>query len=98
MSSASPSSSRKADFEAVVEGLKNLTRDDVPDMYDPALVEMSLEICADAIAAAGPRRAPSSMRRQRSSEFQVQLVRQTLPDRSAQGASRPLSRAALKRT
>ena len=34
------------------QGMKNLTRDEVPDMYDTALVEMSLEICADAIKAA----------------------------------------------
>ena len=39
---------------AVVQGMKNLTRDDVPDMYDPALVEMSLEICADAIERGQP--------------------------------------------
>ena len=30
----------------VAEGLKNLVRDDVPDIYDPALVELNLEICA----------------------------------------------------
>lgn len=43
---------KKGDLEAVVEGMKNLVRDDVPDIYDPALVEMHLEICADAITAA----------------------------------------------
>ena len=41
---------------AVVQGMKSLTRDDVPDMYDPALLEMSLEICADAINVRGSRR------------------------------------------
>ena len=40
---------KKGDLEAVVEGMKNLMRDDVPDMFDPALVEMNMEICADAI-------------------------------------------------
>ena len=28
---------RKADFDGVLEGFKGLSRDDVPDMYDPAL-------------------------------------------------------------
>ena len=26
--------------------MKSLVRDDVPDMFDPGLVEMNLEICA----------------------------------------------------
>jgi eukaryotic-like serine/threonine-protein kinase len=43
--------SRKGDIKAVIDGLKTLTKDDVPDMYDPALVEMCLEISSDAIAA-----------------------------------------------
>ncbi len=43
--------SRKGDIKAVVDGMKTLTKDDVPDMYDPALVEMCLEISSDAIAS-----------------------------------------------
>ncbi len=37
MPCASPSSSRKATWRAVVQGMKTLTRDDVPDTFDPAL-------------------------------------------------------------
>jgi serine/threonine-protein kinase len=43
--------SRKGDIKAVVDGMKTLTKDDVPEMYDPALVEMCLEISSDAIAS-----------------------------------------------
>jgi serine/threonine-protein kinase len=63
---------KKGDFEGVVQGLKSMAREDVPDMFDPALVEMSLEICADAIAAA--HRAGSEALRQSLQVFQAQLV------------------------
>jgi serine/threonine protein kinase len=63
---------RKGDFEGVVLGLKNLTEKDVPDMFDPALVEMNLEICADAIAAAN--RANSEALKETLQVFQGQLV------------------------
>ena len=62
---------RKGDLEAVVEGMKNLVRDDVPDIYDPALVEMHLEICADAIAAA--QKTGMENLRDRLHAFQSQL-------------------------
>jgi eukaryotic-like serine/threonine-protein kinase len=63
---------KKGDLEAVVEGMKNLVRDDVPDMYDPALVEMHLEICADAISAA--QKTGMESMRERLHVFQGQLI------------------------
>jgi serine/threonine-protein kinase len=41
---------RKGDIEGVVEGLKGLTRGELSDIFEPALVELGLEICADAMA------------------------------------------------
>ena len=49
--------------------MKTLTRDDVPDTFDPALLELSMEICADAISAA-TRAGIESMRPTR---LQLQL-------------------------
>ncbi len=46
-------SARKGDLEAVVEGFKGLTKDDLFDILDPALIEMGLEICTDVMAATG---------------------------------------------
>ena len=76
---------KKGDFEGGCRGLKNLTRDDVPDMYDPALVELSLEICADAISAATA--GNDSM--QPSSVLQMQLVRQLYRIEVPNGARLP---------
>jgi serine/threonine-protein kinase len=47
-------SARKGDLEAVVEGFKGLTKDDLFDILDPALIEMALEICSDVMGAIGP--------------------------------------------
>jgi serine/threonine protein kinase len=63
---------RKADFEGVVEGFRNLTRDAIPDMYDAALVEMSLEICGDAKEAA--IRAGTESLRETLQGFHTKLV------------------------
>jgi hypothetical protein len=46
-------SARKGDLEAVVEGFKSLTKDDLSGILDPALVEIGLEICSDVMAATG---------------------------------------------
>jgi hypothetical protein len=59
-------------LDAVVEGMKNLVRDEVPDIYDPALVEMHLEICADAITAA--QKTGMVSLRDRLHVFQGQLI------------------------
>ena len=80
---ASPSSSRKATSRRSSQGMKSLTRDDVPTCTTPRSCEMSMEICADAIDGGDSRRASSRSRRTLRS-VQMQLVRQTLPDRSAQ--------------
>jgi len=84
----------KADFAEVVKGFRKLTRDEVPDMYDPALVELSLEICVHAVNAA-VRAGTESVLRQDLQQFQSHLVRQLyrieLPK-----ANRPLSRAVLR--
>jgi eukaryotic-like serine/threonine-protein kinase len=64
---------KKGDFEAVVQGMKTLTRDDVPDSFDTALLEMSMEICADAMNAA--TRADLESMRGTLRAVQVQLVR-----------------------
>jgi serine/threonine protein kinase len=85
---------RKTDFEGVLEGFKNLTRDEVSDMYDPGLVELSLEICTDALAAA--RAGAESIVRETLQEVQLNLVRQ-LYRIEVPKANRLLSRAALKR-
>jgi len=64
---------KKGDFEGVVEGMNDLTQKDIPDMFDPALVEINLEICADAILAAN--HSGSDALRKRLQEFQAHLVR-----------------------
>ncbi len=46
-------SARKGDLEAVVEGFKGLTKDELSDILDPALIELGLEICTDVMAATG---------------------------------------------
>ena len=53
--------------------MKTLTRDDVPDTFDPALLELSMEICADAISAAD--RAGNDSMRPTLRSCQSQLVR-----------------------
>jgi len=86
----------KADFVEVVEGFRKLTRDEVPDMYDPALVELSHEICLDAFNAAD-RMGTEIMLRQELRQFQMhlllQLYRIELPK-----ANRPLARAAARQS
>jgi eukaryotic-like serine/threonine-protein kinase len=64
---------KKGDFEAVVQGMKNLTRDDVPITFDTALLEMSIEICADAFN--GATRAELEPMRPTLRNLQMQLVR-----------------------
>ncbi|MFI5456011.1 MAG: protein kinase [Isosphaerales bacterium] len=85
-----------ADWKEVLEGFKKLTREDVPDMYDPALVELSLEICVDAVNAS-VRAGTESVLRQDLHQYQMHLVRQLyrieLPK-----SNRPLSRAAFKQS
>jgi eukaryotic-like serine/threonine-protein kinase len=87
---------RKADFEGVLDGFKALTRDDVSDMYDPALVELSLEICGDSLISAN-KAGTEVIVRETLQEVQAHLVRQ-LYRIEVPRANRLLSRAALKRT
>jgi eukaryotic-like serine/threonine-protein kinase len=87
---------RKADFEGVVEGFKVLTRDEVPDMYDPALVEFGLEICAEAATAAA-RGGAESILKETLHGLQTHLIKQ-LYKIEVPRANRALSKAALKRS
>jgi eukaryotic-like serine/threonine-protein kinase len=64
---------KKGDFEAVVQGMKALTRDDVPNTFDTALLELSMEICADAMN--GATRAELEPMRPTLRNFQMQLIR-----------------------
>ena len=73
---------RKTDFDGVLDGLKPLARDDVSEMYDPALVELSLEICSDALAAT--RAGTESIVRETLQQVQTHADQAALPDRSAQ--------------
>jgi hypothetical protein len=66
-------SNEKGDFEGVVEGMRKLTRDDLADMFDPGLVEMSLEVCVDAIFAA-TRSGAEPILRETLQPCQKQLV------------------------
>jgi serine/threonine-protein kinase len=86
---------RKADFEGVVEGFKNLTRDGMTDMYDAALVEMSLEICGDAMQAA-VRAGTESILRETLQRFHNNLVLRLYRIEVPKG-NRPGARAAIKR-
>ncbi len=42
---------KKGDLGAVEKGFEKLTATDVADMFEPALVAMSLEVCSDALQA-----------------------------------------------
>jgi len=84
----------KEDWKEVVEGFKKLTRDEVPEMYDPALVELSLEICVDAVSAAN-RAGTETILRQDLQQFQTHLVRQ-LYRIELPRINRALSRAAAR--
>jgi hypothetical protein len=66
--------SRKGDIKAVVEGMKSLIKEDVPDMYDPALVALCLEISSDPIAS--PVSGNPGVVRAELQKYQRQLVNQ----------------------
>jgi serine/threonine-protein kinase len=86
---------RKADFDGVLEGFKTLTRDNTSDMYDPALVELSIAICSDALTYAA-RAGIGSVERDALQGTLGHLIRQ-LYRIEVPKANRPLSRAAPKR-
>jgi serine/threonine-protein kinase len=86
---------RKADIEGVIEGFKGLSRDKLSDMYDPALVELGIEICADA-AQAALRSGTGSIEMQALQDVQANLVWQ-LYRIEVPKANRLISRAVLKR-
>jgi eukaryotic-like serine/threonine-protein kinase len=86
---------RKADIDGVIEGFKGLSRDTLADMYDPALVELSIEICADA-AAASLRSGTGMIEQQALQDVQSNLVWQ-LYRIEVPKANRLISRAVLKR-
>jgi serine/threonine-protein kinase len=82
---------RKADYEGVVEGLRNLTRDELTDVYDAALVEMCLEICGDAMQAT--RTGAESILRETLQGFHTNLLLRLYRIELPKG-NRPGSRAA----
>jgi serine/threonine-protein kinase len=86
---------RKADIEGVIEGFKSLSRDKLTDMYDPALIELSMEICADA-AIASVRSGTASIERDALQDVQSNLVWQ-LYRIEVPKANRLISRTVLKR-
>ncbi len=86
---------RKNDIPGVVKGFKGLARDEVSDMYDPALVELSLEICTDALAIS-TRSGTESIVRETLQDVQARLVWQ-LYRIEVPRANRVMSRAAAKR-
>jgi serine/threonine-protein kinase len=86
---------RKADMDGVIEGFKSLSRDKLPDMYDPALVEFSMEICADA-AASSLRSGTAQIEREVLQDVQSNLVWQ-LYRIEVPKANRLISRAVMKR-
>jgi eukaryotic-like serine/threonine-protein kinase len=89
---------RKSDLDGVLEGFKGIMRDAGSDMYDPALVELCLEICTDALAAATRAGTEStSIMRETLQEVQSHLVWQ-LYRIEVPKANRVLPRAAAKRT
>jgi hypothetical protein len=64
---------RKGDLEAVVQGFKGLTRDDLSEILDPALIELGLEICSDVMAAPGS--GPQSVARESLQSDQKKFIR-----------------------
>jgi eukaryotic-like serine/threonine-protein kinase len=64
---------KKGDLEGTVKGMKSLVHDDVPDMFDPGLVELNLEVCSDAMGAAN--RAGNETMRGTFQPFWTQLMR-----------------------
>lgn len=85
---------QKNDFGGVVQGIKTLTQNDVPDSFDPALLELCMEICVDAATTAG-RNGNDSMvptlnecrRRLLRRLYMVELPRgSTLPPRAVKKA------------
>ena len=86
---------RKNDIPGVLKGFKGLARDEVSDMYDPALVELSLEICTEALAVS-TRSGSESIVRETLQDVQARLVWQ-LYRIEVPRANRVMSRAAAKR-
>jgi hypothetical protein len=85
---------RKGDLQGMEKGMKSLVRDDIPDMFDAGLVEMNLEVCADAINAA--TRFGSETMRGTLQGFWQQIVRR-LYRIERPGGVRPAGRAVEKK-
>jgi hypothetical protein len=79
----------------VVKGLKSLSAGQISDMYDPALVELSLEICADAVASS-VRSGTASIERETLLGVQSTLVSQLYRIEVPKN-NRPQARPASKR-
>jgi eukaryotic-like serine/threonine-protein kinase len=92
---------RNDDFDAVVEQMKTLTKDEVSDIYDRALVELSLEVCADAIVAAS-RSGTETLLRDALQQCQRKLARRLFdieaeaPRAGARAAAKAAEKQALR--
>jgi eukaryotic-like serine/threonine-protein kinase len=87
---------KNRDFEGVVEGMNALTKDDVAEIYDPALVELSLEVCADAMFAASHAGAETILQDPLRAAH-MKLVRQLFKIEVPRTA-RPVTKAAAKKS
>jgi serine/threonine-protein kinase len=86
----------KAELLEVADGFRKLMRDDVEGMYDPALVQLGLEISIDADAAAG-RAGAESMLKADLHRFHMQLLNR-LYRIEVPKPGRPAARAANKKS
>jgi serine/threonine-protein kinase len=84
------------DFDGVVEGMNLLTKDDVAEIYDPALVELGLEVSSDALFAASHAGAETILQDTLRGSH-MKLVRQLFKIEVPR-AGRPVARAADKKS
>lgn len=87
---------KNRDFEGVVEGMNALTKDDVAEIYDPALVELSLEVCADAMFVASHAGAETILQEPLRAAH-MKLVRQLFKIEVPRTA-RPVTKAPAKKS
>jgi eukaryotic-like serine/threonine-protein kinase len=85
---------KNRDFDGVVDGMNALIREDA-EIYDPALVELSLEVCTDASSAAS-RAGAESILQETLRACHNKLIRQLYKIEVRQ--SRPAAKQANKKS